>query len=41
MLHDVMDYPILQVPSQEPYVTSKYDLDDGGVLEALLIMLKS
>ena len=32
MLHDVMGCPILKVPSEEPNVSSKYDLEDGGVL---------
>ena len=38
---DVKDDPVLQVFSQEPSVSSKYDFEDGGVLEALLIMLES
>ena len=40
-IHDVEDFPILQVSSQEPSVSSKYDFEDRGVLEALLIMLES
>ena len=40
-IHDVKDDPILQVSSQEPSASSKYDFEDGGVLEALLIMLES
>ena len=35
MIQHVKDDPILQVSSQEPSVSSKYDFEDGGVLEAL------
>ena len=36
-IHDV----ILEVSSQEPSASSKYDIEDGrGVLEVLLIMLE-
>ena len=41
MIHDVKDDPILQVSSQVPSESSKYDFEDGEVLEALLIMLES
>ena len=41
MLYDVKDDPIIQVSSQEPSTSSKYDFEDGGVLEALLNMLES
>ena len=29
-IHDVKDDPILQVSSQEPSVSSKYDFEKGG-----------
>ena len=32
MIHDVRNDPILQVSSQEPSTSSKYDLEDGGFL---------
>ena len=42
MIQHVQYDPILQVSSQEPSASSKYDFEDGGgVLEALLIMLES
>ena len=41
MTQHVKDDPILQVSSQEPSASSKYDFEDGGVLEALLNMLES
>ena len=41
MIKHVKDDPILQVSSQEPSASSKYDFEDGGVLEALLNMLES
>ena len=41
MIQHVKDDLILQVFSQEPSVSSKYDFEDGGVLEALLNMLES
>ena len=40
MIHDFEDDPMLQVSSQEPSVSSKYDFEDGGILEAVLIMLE-
>ena len=41
MIQHIQYDPILQVSSQEPSASSKYDFEDGGVLEALLIMLES
>ena len=41
MIQHVKDDPILEVSSQEPSASSKYDFKDGGVLEALLNMLES
>ena len=41
MIQHIKDDPILQVSSQEPSSSSKYDFEDGGVLEALLNMLES
>ena len=42
MIQHVKDDPILQVSSQEPSESSKYDFEDGGGgrVEALLIMLE-
>jgi hypothetical protein len=41
LIQHVKDDPILQVSSQEPPASSKYDFEDGRVLEALLNMLES
>ena len=41
MVQHVKDNPVLQVSSQEPSTSSKYDFEDEGVLEALLNMLES
>ena len=41
MIYYVKDDPVLQVSSQEPSTSSKYDFEDGGVLEALPNMLES
>ena len=41
MIQHVKDDPILQVSSQEPSPSYKYDFEDGGVLEALLNILES
>jgi hypothetical protein len=41
MIQHVKDDPILQVSSQDPSASSKYDFEDRGVLEALLNMLES
>jgi len=39
-IQDVKNDPILQVSSQEPSTSSKYDFEDGGVLDTLLFMLE-
>ena len=41
MIHDVKNYPIIQVSSQELSTSSKYGLQGRGVLEPLLFMLES
>ena len=41
MVQHVKDDPVLQVSSQEPSMSSKYDFEDGGVLEALLNIVES
>ena len=41
MTQHVEDDPILQVSSQEPSASSKYDFKEGGILETLLFMLES
>jgi hypothetical protein len=41
LIQHIKDDPILQVSSQEPSASSKYDFEDRGVLEALLNMLES
>ena len=40
MIHDVKDDPIIQVSSQEPTMSSKYNFEDGGVLDTLLFKLE-
>ena len=40
MIQRFKDDPILQVSSQEPSASSKYDFEDEGVLEALLNMIR-
>ena len=41
MIYNVKDDHILLDSSQEPSASSKYDFEDGEVLEALLNMLDS
>ena len=42
MIHDVKNYPILQVCSQKPSRSSKYEFEDRGgmVLDTHLFMLE-
>ena len=41
MIYDVKDGPILKDYSQELSMSSKYDLEDEGVLKTFLILLES
>ena len=40
MIHDVKNEPILQVPGQEPSMSSKHGLGGQVVLDTLLTMLE-
>ena len=40
MIDEVKDGPILQDSSQEPPMSSKYDFEDGVVLDTVIIMLE-
>ena len=41
MIYYVKDDLIIQDSNQEPYMSSKYDFEDLGVLDTILIMLEN